>query len=489
MRTGPAIVSASVLLAGVVLLGRLTGFVREMEIAALFGVSAEADFAVILLTTPDLLVNLLLAGGLGAVLVPEFRPLAGPARTALLIRVCVIVAAGFCALATLIAVVPQVLVAPLAPAYSGQPLARLPFAIMAIAIPLSALSGVTTAFLNARDRFLVAGAGTLIFNLTLIVALFLMAGSGSILLALAAAISLGAGFRLLSQLAVSAPLLDRPAAGAAATPTGELAARFAAALGATTLMLLVPVVARSTMSFSGQGGIAAFNYAIKLVELPLGIVISSVTTVAFTRLSDRVASGRDGEAGELLAAGTLLVAAAGIAIAAPAIWFSHAIVHLVYGRGRITPEGLVFIAELAAIGMLTIPLVGVSGMATAMLNARKRPGIVLRRTLLSLLVLPFALAPGLILGDARLTMAALPVFHLVLAVLTAAAAGLRVPWPMLRPAAIRLALAGLFMAAVFAADHFLGPFPPAARVAMALAAMFVALLICGVRASLARLRL
>ena len=47
-----------------VLLGRITGFGREWLLAVQSGASSVTDVAIVLLTFPDLMVNLLLGGGL-----------------------------------------------------------------------------------------------------------------------------------------------------------------------------------------------------------------------------------------------------------------------------------------------------------------------------------------------------------------------------------------------------------------------------------------
>ena len=72
-RVGPWLLGSSTILSLAILAGRLTGLVRELQLAASFGVSTDADIAVLCLTLPDLLVNLLLSGGLSAALVPRFR--------------------------------------------------------------------------------------------------------------------------------------------------------------------------------------------------------------------------------------------------------------------------------------------------------------------------------------------------------------------------------------------------------------------------------
>ena len=60
---GPWLLGSSTILSLAILAGRLTGLVRELQLAATFGVSTDADIAVLCLTLPDLLVNLLLLEG------------------------------------------------------------------------------------------------------------------------------------------------------------------------------------------------------------------------------------------------------------------------------------------------------------------------------------------------------------------------------------------------------------------------------------------
>jgi putative peptidoglycan lipid II flippase len=477
---------ASALLACVVLLGRLTGFLREVQIAALFGLSSTADFAVLLLTTPDLLFNLLLAGGLRAILVPEFRFLPGPARSRLFMTVAAVIIGVFGLVAVCIAVFPELLVIPLAPGYASTEIARLPFAIMALAVPLAGLAGLTACFLNSQGRFLIAGSGTLVFNLTLSAVLFVLVSSMGPLVALSIAIAAAAAARFISQLAVSMPLLESPAPTGSVSTPGILLG-FAKAMGATTLILLVPIIMRSAMSFGGEGAIAAFNYGMKLPEM-LTIVGSSIVTVAFTRLSGHLAAGDEAQAGQVYSSASVVTFMVGLAICIPGIWFAHPLVDLAFGRGQMTAQDVELVAELASIGMLTIPLVATSGLGIAMLNAHKRPGAVLVRTLFSLMVVPIALIPGLLVGDPRIAMAALPGFHLVLAVLVSLAAGLRIPVPALRMAAWRLLGLLLLFAAIFAVDYWL-QLHTIFRVGLALAAIVAALLLSGARSALASLRL
>ena len=67
-----AILISSVMLNLGLLLGRVSGFVRQSFIAMAYADSPEADVVVFMLTVPDLLVNILMGGAFGAVLIPAF---------------------------------------------------------------------------------------------------------------------------------------------------------------------------------------------------------------------------------------------------------------------------------------------------------------------------------------------------------------------------------------------------------------------------------
>ena len=65
---------AALLLVGT-MAGRLTGFVREATLAYRLGVSDATDVAIVSFTYSDLMTNLLIAGSMSAVLIPEFARL------------------------------------------------------------------------------------------------------------------------------------------------------------------------------------------------------------------------------------------------------------------------------------------------------------------------------------------------------------------------------------------------------------------------------
>ena len=128
-----------------------------------------------------------------------------------------------------------------------------------------------------------------------------------------------------------------------------------AALGAGLPMTL-PFVARTFASGAGEGALATFNYAWKLVELPLVLAIQLVASLAFPAIARAHAamSANDPQSvdamtlavrGALVVAWTLSCAAAAVLlVGAPAI------TTLLFGWGRMQTPALVQIAAWGAAG-------------------------------------------------------------------------------------------------------------------------------------------
>jgi len=309
--------------AALLLLGRLTGFGREWLLSARAGASGSSDLAIVLLTLPDLLVNLLLGGGLGATLVPVLQQLPPAQRQRLAAQVALPVGGAFALLAGLLALGAPGLLELLAP---GVPLAQraaaqLPLGLALLAVPLTALAGVSTALLNASGRFGLGACGTALFNLLVIAAL---ASRLPLVWAVAAGVLAGALLRLLVQLvgASSGP----PSAGIWQGPwlvDLPLLRRFGGNFGFVTGLVLLPPIARAWASTADPGALSLFNYASKLVELPLGVLMGALSTVLLPHLAANPNAASIGKA-------LRLSALAAVAISLPALLWATPLARLVY---------------------------------------------------------------------------------------------------------------------------------------------------------------
>lgn len=412
-----SLLSASLLLSLALMAGRLAGFGRELILAATFGVSAQADVAVVLLTVPDLLVNLLLSGGISVALVPVLRAANDMQAVALFRQASLAVGGAFIVLGFVFTIAPSLWLGLLAPGMDQGLRAVdgwLGYGIGG-AIVLTALSGVTTAALNSRDRFFVAGCGTLIFNIAIIVALML-AREGAVLTWLVGGILVGALLRWGSQWAGWHSMRLRAGQSKDWLIDRILMKRFAAGLASASILVLVPVILRGSASWLGSGQLASFNYALKLIELPLGIFITTLATVAFPRLSEAYHQKNSGEFDGLLVATlgrSTLISVAVVICGWPVI---DSVVTLLFNTGKLTPHELAHISVLTQIALLGTPWVGMAGVAIAALNAQRRPEFVLRRILTAMLMLPVLCLPGVWGGQPIWLMWAFPVFYILLTV-------------------------------------------------------------------------
>lgn len=443
----PMLASASVGLAVALVLGRLSGLVRELVIATRFGVSLEADLAIILLTIPDLLVNLLLAGGLSAALVPKLRALSVDDGEALFRATAAIATAVFGLLGLSIALYPQGLFAIFAPGLIDETsiIRFSALMLLAVSIPLTATSGVTSAYLNSRDRFFVPGLGTLIFNICVVVML-LIPEPGNSLKMLAIGIFGGAAARLASQ----ALLLPSRLFRSSQTMLFDkgFAVAFGAGILASGLTLIPTTLIRSAASLLDDGNVALFNYAQKLVELPVGILITALSIVVLSKLAALYADGKLEQAERDLrsALRLALLMASLIAIFGEAA--AQSLARVVFLRGAMEETEVRAVGAIFQVLLTGVPFVAISTLASASLNARLRTVEVLHVTAWSIIALFFFAVPGFLERSIQLLAAAIVASQGVLALLLARRAGVRfwgtegvINKSLLGPLAISFALA------------------------------------------------
>ncbi len=118
------------------------------------------------------------------------------------------------------------------------------------------------------------------------------------------------------------------------------------------LLLLLPLAGRSIASQGGEGSLASFNYAWKLVELPLVLAVQLVASLAFPAIT-RTGAGTPEREDALRVAFALAWALACAAIAIVAT-FSLPLAGLLFGWGRMGQDNLQVIAHWGAIGIWSL---------------------------------------------------------------------------------------------------------------------------------------
>ena len=157
---------ASLLISLTLLLGRLSGFMREALLASRLGTSATADAVILLLTLPDFMVGLLISGGFNAALIPVLRQHAGSDRVFLTRRAGLVITVGFTVLALVLSMFAEQVIRVFIPVADFAALTGfiIGFKLSMVALPVAALIGVSASYLNASGRFAIPGVSVLVFN-------------------------------------------------------------------------------------------------------------------------------------------------------------------------------------------------------------------------------------------------------------------------------------------------------------------------------------
>ena len=367
-----SLVISSVILNSGILLGRFSGFFRESFVASTYGAGIDADVVVLMLTVPDMLVNILMGGALGSVLIPEFVKSNCYARR-LLYQSTMCFGFIFIAITALLYINMETLIGLLAPGFNEYQLMKSVETIKWVIwlVPLTVMAGVTTAYLQAKEKFAVPAMGTLIVNMSIIIGLVVAGKYNGNLFTLSVFVLIGGLLRLFSQVIQVKKVKFSPFQSFKPFYiTSEIMKRYLQAVMSGSVLLLFPVVSRAYGSYLEEGSVSLLNYSTKLIEFPMAIMVTFLSVILFPKLSGSFIDNKKLHT-KIVKYGVqvtlLLSLLAGFALSN----ISDAYSSLVYGYGKITPENLSGISSLTSLGMMILPLMGVSSYLTAVFNSRK----------------------------------------------------------------------------------------------------------------------
>lgn len=365
---------AGVFSLGLLMASRLLGLLRESVQAAAFGASGMGDAVIVMFTLPDLLVGILFSGALAYVLLPAWAQQNAAQQARSQRRVARVLLALGVAMGILIWLLRDVLVHALAPGLEGgmRALGAQSLVWSAAALPLALLAALWVTRLQHERDFVGMYAGSLVVNVLLVGALFFApqdrSGQLTVLVLggfLAAAMlarlgwlawrlrRVGASRAAVARADAPPALVDSPAASPEALPAAlPWASVWLWAALSSGLLLLLPLMARSLASQGGEGALASFNYAWKLVELPLVLAIQLVASLAFPAIT-RAEAGSPERENAVQTAFLLAWALACAAIAVVAS-FSLPLAGMLFGWGRMTADHLDTIGRWSAIGIWSL---------------------------------------------------------------------------------------------------------------------------------------
>jgi peptidoglycan biosynthesis protein MviN/MurJ (putative lipid II flippase) len=433
------LLKAGALSLGLLLASRVLGLLRETGLAATFGISGMADVAVLMLTLPDWVAGVLASGALAYALLPAWVGREPAQVAAIQRRVARILLASGIALAAVLAVLRE----PAAGWLAGglAPGARLAAAQAlvwsALAVPAALLAALWITRLQHERDFVGMYSANIVVNLVLLAAIGAVAAGHDNAQGVA---WLGCGLLAAMGLRLAWLRWRQPARMAAAAGEGGAVLPRASvwlwAVLSAGLPLALPFVARSLASRSGEGALATFNYAWKLVELPLLLAIQLVATLAFPAIAQALSkSGASAphEAGTAVRTAFGLAFALACACAAGLLAGAPALASLLFGWGRMEPAALEHVARWARTGAWGLLPQAIIAVGLTVLAAQDRMKS-------AVLAYALALAALLVLGASGVTdggalMAALNVLLAGVAAATVIAVGAQarrwLPWRVL----------------------------------------------------------
>jgi putative peptidoglycan lipid II flippase len=288
---------------GFTLLSRITGFARDVMLAAVLGAGPVADAFFVALRLPNHFRAIFAEGAFNAAFVPAYariREQGGPnsARVFADQIFTLLFATQLVLLAVALAFMPQV-ISLLAPGFRDDPeryalaveLTRITFPYLLLITLVTLYGGI----LNAIQRFAAAAAAPILLNLSMITALALVAffptaghaAAWGVLAAgvLEALLLIGAAGRANVLATFRRPRLD------------DDIRKFFRALGPATVgsagVQLALFADTIIATFLATGAVSALYYADRLNQLPIGVIGIAVGTVLLPEMARRIAAGDD----------------------------------------------------------------------------------------------------------------------------------------------------------------------------------------------------
>jgi putative peptidoglycan lipid II flippase len=273
---------------------RVLGVVRESAIAGTFGRGTVVDTFTAASTLPTILYDLLVSGAISAALVPVFSEYAeGDERefwrvASSVINLALLAIALITAL--LIWQAPlavAVLAGGFAPAIREQATSMV--RLLLPAVIFMGLSGLITALLYARQRFLLPAFTTSAYNLGII--------AGALLLTrlfgpfgLVAGVLLGAALQVLLQLPGLRGMAYRPVLDLRHPGVRRILKLYAPVALGIGFSIVGTLLDRNLASRQGQSALATMRYATTLIQFPLGLVAAAVSFAVLPTLSRQAAA-------------------------------------------------------------------------------------------------------------------------------------------------------------------------------------------------------
>ncbi len=272
-----------------IVLGKSLGAIREIVIAYFFGVSEQADIAILIFTLPDFIVSLFLGSAISAILIPYFQKEKKENHRSIFNSITIIIFIGFSFVSLLLWFGKDILVKTLIPSISSDGYHdAIDFIGGVLCVtPIVALSYLNRAFLHSRFKYFIVSLDSFFNNSTLIMCMLIMIPLIKLKGVVYATIISALVYWIVQVVVIfKEKSLESKPKKKFINLDKSLLKSYLEAIASGYFYILMPIVARSMGSFYfGEGAVSMFNYYYRFAEMPSELCIVTAYILFFPKLS------------------------------------------------------------------------------------------------------------------------------------------------------------------------------------------------------------
>ncbi len=365
------------------------GFLKEIQVAASFGLSAGLDLYLLVLAVV-VLGSGLLSSAFQVSFVPAWSKAAAAVQerqSLLSAAVTMAIAAGGAVWLVAVVVLPEFLPRlSTSLAQAGANETRQLALILGSLLVISPVNGLAHGVLQSERRFFLSSLLPALSHIAAFTALFL-AGDNATVTILALAVVAGL---CLETVALVVLLKRRGLTMLPGRFSEERERKLLSHAGrlalASMFMSLTVLVDRSMAAVLGEGAVAALSYGDKVPNLFRGLGSVALATAVLPFYSEQAAAGDWTGARQVLNRFTLLALAAGIPITIVTVLYSGDIIRLLFLRGEFSASDAVLVAQVQTAYLFQVPTNLAAAVSMRLLAALGRTGALARATATALAV-------------------------------------------------------------------------------------------------------
>ncbi|MGD9679084.1 MAG: murein biosynthesis integral membrane protein MurJ [Vulcanibacillus sp.] len=339
MSQGKKIFSVTILLMGVTLFTKLISLVREILLAAQFGVSQQADIFVAVYTIPTIILTIA-SGAISAVLIPmivNLRSQGEELRLKKLISSIFSLTALFMLLLTIalyFVIEPFVDVYVMGFSAEAKLYTIELFKIVIPALIAIGLISISSSILNAYHHFFTPSLGPVFYSLGIIIALLFFSEQYGV-----QSLIIGYAIGVVAQLIILLTVIIKKGISfnlriwfnEDLKRFSLLILPFVISIGVFQLNTIVDKMMASTLP---EGNLAALNYAFRITQLPLSIFVGAMVLPLFPVIAENIGNNNIAGAKKILAQSNRLLGILLLPVMGIYIVLARPIIAIVYQRGE-----------------------------------------------------------------------------------------------------------------------------------------------------------